>query len=78
MQPSLAANFPLEVLHSIYDISRVAIYSCLFHASRQKFPRWSNERLSGFIFLVSRLFTDEHDRRVCWPLPEYCLRGGAE
>jgi hypothetical protein len=78
MQPSLAAKFPLEVLDRICNVNRVAIYSCLFHAGVQKFPRWSDERLSGLVFLISRLFADEHDRRVCGSLSEYGLRGFTE
>jgi hypothetical protein len=78
MQPPVAARFPLEVLDGICDVNSLAIYSCLFHTSSQKFSRWSDERLSGLIFLVARLFTDKHDRRVCGSLSEYGLRGFTE
>jgi len=78
MEPPHAARFPLEVLDRIGDVDRVAIYSCLFHAFSEKPSCRSDKRFSRLVFLVSRLFADEHDRRVCGSFAEYGLRGSTE
>jgi hypothetical protein len=78
VQPSLAAKFPLEVLDCICNIDRIAIDPSLFHANSQEFSRWSNKRLSGSVFLVSRLFAHEQDRGGRRTLAKYGLSGIAE
>jgi hypothetical protein len=75
VQPTLAAHFVLEMLHRIGDEHLLAINASLGQSAIQDTTGGSDERQAGQIFLVARLFADQHHRSPPRPLPRHRLRG---
>jgi hypothetical protein len=78
VQTPLAAESPLEVLDRIRNVDPIAIDPSLFHTGSEEFSRRSNQRLSGSVFLISRLFAHEQHRSARRRLAKYGLSGFAK
>src|ERR1051326_3535302 len=61
MDPPFAARLPLEMFHRVGDVNFFPINSSFFQRLIHDFARRPNERFTGNIFVVSRLFADQHD-----------------
>jgi hypothetical protein len=64
VEPALATHFMFEVLHGVGDKHRFSIDARVGESPVQHASRRANERQSGEVFLITRLFTDQHHRRV--------------
>jgi len=74
VEATLSCGTPLEVLHRIGDVDRVAVDA----SGRERIVEHStgrpDERLAGDILVIARLFADENDLRRPTALAEYGLR----
>ena len=52
------------MFHRVRDVNFLAINSRFFQRLVHDFASWSNKRFTLLIFVVARLFADQHDRRV--------------
>src|SRR6266542_2241783 len=75
MNPAFAARLPFEMFHRIRDIDLCAIDSGFFERLIHDFSSRSNERLTGDIFVISRLLSDEHHRCTLRAFAKDRLRG---
>jgi hypothetical protein len=57
-----ATRLPLEVLYRIRDVDGLPIDSGLFQTLIQQSAGWSNEGAALFVFAITRLLADHHDR----------------
>jgi len=73
VQPAFAALGEFEVLDCVGDIGRIAVNAGLPHCFIKQAPRRSDERPSGHILSIARLFAYEHDRGRSRTLAEYRL-----
>lgn len=65
MQASFATLHKLKVLH---DIGQINFFSRQLHFGErgiEQLPGRADERLTGQVLRIARLFADEHDARVC-------------
>jgi len=67
MQPSLAPQHKLEVLHRVCHKNRFGIDLNFFYDLPKHHSGRTHERLTRQIFLVSRLFTHQHQPRTRCP-----------
>ena len=74
MDTSFPARLPLKMFHGVRHINLGPINSSFFERSIHYFPSGSNERFTGDILIISRLFAHEHDKGVLWTFAEYSLR----
>ena len=86
MNPAFPARLPFEMFHCIRDVNFLAINSRFFQRLVHDFPSGPDERFTLLIFVIARLFPDQHDRRVfrtfakhglCGPLIEMTRRAVA-
>ena len=73
---AFAARFPLEVLDGVGDIDPRAIDPDVVEGVVQHTSGWADKGFTSAIFLVARLFADEHDQGVRRPFAENGLRAG--
>jgi len=62
MNPAFPARLPLKMFHRVRDINLRSIDSSFFERLVHDFPGWPDERFTGDIFIITRLFADEHHR----------------
>jgi hypothetical protein len=74
MDSPLPAWLPFEVLHGIRHIDVLAIDPCSFKRSIENLSGGPYEWLTRFIFLVTRLLSDEHHLGLRRTLAEHSLR----
>jgi hypothetical protein len=77
MNASLAARFPLEMLHDVGDVHAIARDADRLQRFVEHSPGRSDERLAGNVFGVTRLLADKHHLCVIRTLAEDRLRGAA-
>src|SRR5690348_8252165 len=70
----LAARTPLEVLDGVRHIDVVACDAGGLERLVEHVARRTDERMTGDVFLVSRLFADQHHPRIRASLAEHRLR----
>ena len=75
VQPTLAAQQPLEMLHDIGHEYAAPVYSRIDKRPIEQLACRPDEWVSLHVLLVARLFTDQHEARVCGSLTEYRLGG---
>ncbi len=63
MQAPLTARLELEVLHGVRQVDLIARHTCRLECLVQDAPGWPHERTTEKVFLVTRLFADEHEVR---------------
>src|SRR5690349_21040729 len=71
---TLLAPLPLEVLHRVRDVHIPAIDACFLEGPIEESARWADKRMTGAIFLISGLFTDQHDPGLLRPFAKNRLR----
>ena len=64
MNPALPTGLPFEVLHRVRDVNFPAINSRFFERPIHDFSSGPNEGFTLLIFVIARLFADQHDRDV--------------
>lgn len=74
VQPALAALLKLEMLDRIGNIATRSVDACLVKALVQQQSSGADKRPAGDIFTISRLFTNEDNRRALCAFPEHQLR----
>ena len=74
MNPSFAAGLPLKMFHRVRHINLGSINSSFLKRLVHDFPGGSNERSPGDVFIISRLFANQHDRGVLWAFAKHSLR----
>jgi hypothetical protein len=74
MDTAFAARLPFEMFNDVCEVRFGAIESRLRQRFIKDAARGSDERLSGQIFIVARLFPDQHDLRTRRPFAEDSLR----
>src|SRR5205823_14339726 len=75
MNPAFPPGLPLEMFHRVRDVNFLAINSRFLERSVHDFSRGPNERFTLLIFVIARLFADQHDRRVLRAFAENSLCG---
>ena len=65
---ALSPPFPFEMLHRISDIDGLSVDPDFFQRSIQDLPRWPDKRFAAQIFLIARLFPEEHQS---WSRPSF-------
>src|SRR6266567_1011279 len=75
VQPALAAQLELEMLHRVGDEHLVAVESRVRQGPVQHTACRSDERLAGDVLVGSRLLADQHQCRRSRALPGNDLRG---
>ena len=73
MEPSLSSFLKLEVLHCVGHIRRGAVNPYFLQGPIQQPSRRTDERLAAPVFFVTRLLSDEYNRRRTRTLSEYGL-----
>jgi hypothetical protein len=63
------------MLHRISNVNLTAIDARFFERTIHDFSRWSDKWFAGDIFVVSRLFAQQHDWRARGSFPKNGLRG---
>src|SRR6185295_13522340 len=71
------ARFPLEVLDDIRDVDGLPIDAGFFERTVEKLPCRTDERMTPEVFVIARLFADQHERRALRAFAEDRLRGVA-
>ncbi len=64
MHAPFAARLEFEMLHGIGDICLIPVQPGVVQHPVQQLSGRSNEGAAGNIFLISRLFTDNHQSRI--------------
>jgi hypothetical protein len=75
VDPALAALLELEVLDRVGDVDRLALETRFGQGLVEYLAGRTDERRALAIFLISRLFADEHDPRGGRASAEDGLRG---
>jgi hypothetical protein len=63
------------MFHRVRDVKFLAINSRFFQRLIHDFSGWANKRFTLQIFVIARLFADQHDRRVFRTFTKDGLRG---
>src|SRR5262245_47906204 len=71
----LAARLPVEVFHDVGDVDLLTIQACRFERAIEQLTGGADERTARSIFLIPRLFADEHHPRPPGAFSEDRLRG---
>src|SRR5580658_3348785 len=77
MDSAPAAQAEFEVLDRVGDVDQPPVDAGLFQRVVQHLSRWANEWPADDVFLIARLFPNEHYACSAGPLAEYGLCGGA-
>src|SRR5262249_7830616 len=75
MNPSFSARVPLKMFHCVRDINLGPINSSFLERLVHDFSSWPNERSSGDILVIPRLFANKDYPCPLRAFPENCLRG---
>jgi hypothetical protein len=62
MNSAFPARLPFEVFHRVGDVNLGAINASFLERAVHDFPSRTNEGFTRHIFVIARLFADEHDR----------------
>src|SRR3954470_16078540 len=69
----LANGLPLEMLHDVCDVNLVAVDSHFLQNLVEEFSGRTHEWAASKVFIVARLFADEHHLRIGRAFAEDCL-----
>jgi hypothetical protein len=75
MNSAFPARFPLKVLYRIRNVNLASINSGFFKRPVHDLSCRPDERFAGDIFVIARLFPDQHHRCVPQPFPKHSLGG---
>ena len=73
MNPAFPARLPLKMLHRIRHINPRSINSSFLERLVHNFPSRTNERFARDIFVIARLFANQHHRCVLRPFAKNSL-----
>jgi hypothetical protein len=62
MNPAFSAGLPFEVFHSVRDVNLRPIDSSVRERAIHNFPSRTYEWFARDIFVIARLFANQHDR----------------
>src|SRR5580765_443091 len=62
MNPAFATRLPFEVFHSVRDVNLRPIDSSVLERAIHNFPSRTNEWFARDIFVIARLFANQHHR----------------
>src|SRR6516164_9925208 len=60
MDPPFPTRLPFEMFHCVRDVTLGSINSSFFERLIHDFSSGSNERFASHVFVISRLFADQH------------------
>src|SRR3546814_13375288 len=70
----LATWFPVEMLDGVGDVAPLPIEARRLQRLVENATGWADERRTGEILVVARLFADQHDARASCAFAEHGLR----
>ncbi len=73
-----AARLEFEMLDRVCDVNRPPVYPGFFQCLIQQLAGRTNKRPANNVFLIARLFADEHHPRVMRAFAKHGLRRGRE
>ncbi len=73
MNSAFAAGLPFEVFHRVRDVNLRPIDSSVFKRAIHDFPSRTNKRFAGHIFVIARLFANQHHRCALRPFAKDSL-----
>jgi len=73
MNPPFPAGLPFEVFHRVRDVNLRPINSSFLERAIHNFPSRTNERFARDIFVIARLFANQHHRCVLRPFAKNSL-----
>src|SRR3546814_16099365 len=74
MHAPLATWFPLEMLDGVGDVAPLPIEARRLQRLVENATGWADERRTGEILVVARLFADQHDARASCAFAQHGLR----
>src|SRR5689334_3708643 len=75
MNPPFSARLPLEMFYRIRDIDLRSINSRFLEGAIHDFARRPDKRFARDIFVIARLFADEHHLCAFWTFAKHRLGG---
>ena len=73
MNPAFAARLPLKMFHRVRDINLRSIDSSFLERAIHDFPSRTNEWFARDIFVIARLFANQHHRCALRPFAKDSL-----
>jgi hypothetical protein len=73
MESAFAPQLPFEMFHCIRHIHLSSVDSRFLESAIHNLTGWTDKRFSGDIFVIARLFSDEHNARGFRSFAKYCL-----
>ena len=64
MNPAFAARLPFKMFYRVRDVNLPPIDSSVLERAIHDFPRRTNERFARDVFIIARLFANQHHRRM--------------
>src|SRR5215211_4278232 len=74
MNSAFPARFPFEVFHRVADVNLRTINTSLLEGAVHDFPSRAHEGFTRDIFVITRLFTNQHYSRAFRTFAKYSLR----
>jgi len=65
---------PFKMLHGVCHVNMAAIDSRFLQSAVHNFRRWSDKRPAGDVFIIPRLFPNQHNWRILGSLAKDSLR----
>jgi hypothetical protein len=73
VNPAFAARLPFKVFHHVRDINLRPINSGVLERAIHNLPSRTNEWFARDIFVIARLFANQHHRCALWSFPKNSL-----
>jgi hypothetical protein len=73
MNPAFATRFPLKMFHRVTHVNLRSIDSSVREPAIHDFPGRTNEWFARDIFVIARLFANQHHRCALWSFPKNSL-----
>jgi len=73
MNSPFPTGLPFEVFHGVGDVNSRSIDSGVFERAVHDFPSRTNKWFARHIFVITRLFANQHNRRVLRPFAKDSL-----
>src|SRR5207237_2927275 len=71
---ALSSRFPFKMLHGVRHVNMAAIDSRFLQSAVHDFARGSDKRLASDVFIIPRLFANQHNWRILGSLAKDSLR----
>lgn len=73
MDATLPARLPFEVLDRVRDINRGPVDAGFLERAIEELPGRADERLAAQVFLIARLFAEQHERGLLRTFAKHSL-----